>query len=143
MPIVLDDSAWPILHHSLGDHSCEDFERFGAWYLRAVKRALAEGVLVYVVSDVRGGVPGQAIRRHAVAWLAGLDRQQFEACMLSIIVIDDPLLRGVITAVNWFRRPTRPQEVVDTYEAAWMLIVEDHSRRRLSVPQRPAWLISR
>ena len=108
-----------------------------------MKRALAEGVLVYVVSDVRGGVPGQAIRRHAVAWLAGLDRQQFEACMLSIIVIDDPLLRGVITAVNWFRRPTRPQEVVDTYEAAWMLIVEDHSRRRLSVPQRPAWLISR
>jgi len=140
MPIVLDDSAWPILHHSVGEHTREQFDAFSAWYLACLKRARADNVRIYILSDARGGVPDPDVRRRASQWLAGLSEPQFDVCALSVIVVDNPLIRGVITALNWFRRPSTPQEIVETFEQGWKLIVDDHARRGLSPPARPAWL---
>ena len=44
MPIVLDDSAWPILHHSVGEHTRHQFDAFGDWYFACLKRARADNV---------------------------------------------------------------------------------------------------
>lgn len=140
MPIVLDDSAWPILHHTVGEHTREQFDAFGDWYLASLKRARATNVRVYVLSDARGGIPDPDLRRHAAQWLASLSEPQFEVCALSIIVVDSPLIRGAITALNWFRRPSTPQFIVDSYEHGWQLIVDDHVRRALPIPERPRWV---
>ncbi len=139
MPIVLDDSAWPVVHHSVGDHSVEQFNAFGDWYLDCLKRARADNVSIYVLSDARGGIPDGEVRRRAAQWLAGLSEPHFNVCALSIIVVDNPLIRGAITALNWFRRPSTPQQIVASVEEGWQLIVDDHVRRSLPIPARPSW----
>ncbi|HEY1098959.1 MAG TPA: hypothetical protein VGF99_08520 [Myxococcota bacterium] len=140
MPIVLDDSAWPILHHTVGDATREDFDHFADWYMRCVRRARSEQVRLYVLTDLRGVIPAHDVRRHASRWLASLDDDHFHVGAQAVIVVDNPLIRGAITALNWFRRPSTPQDIVEDYEHAWRVLVEAFRKNGHSAPPRPAWM---
>ena len=96
--------------------------------------------LPLILSDARGGVPDAEVRSRAAKWLAALSKPQFDVCALSVIVVDNPLIRGVITALNCFARPSTPQMIVESFEQGWKLIVDDRVRRAFPVPARPMWM---
>jgi hypothetical protein len=139
MPIVLDDSAWPVLYHTLGDHTVDHFNVFAAWYLGCLQRAHGSRTPLVVVSDVRGVVAPPEVRRHAALWMAQLSSQQRELCALSVIVLDSPIVRAAITALNWFQRPVTPQHVVSDLPGAWDHVDNCLQQRLQPVPARPAW----
>lgn len=138
---ILDESAWPILYSSLGPNlTPARFDIFARWYVQCLARAAEEGVYLATVADGTGPPPSLAVQRHIAAWQAGLSDAQFQRCWLSTVVIDHPLVRGVITAINWIRPPSTPQVVVKSVEDAFAAVVDDLRRRGLPAPPRPRWL---
>ena len=140
MPIVLDDSAWPILRSSVHPATIEAFDAFAVWYTAAMLRAQREGVFLYMLSDARGEPPPNAVVRHIAAWQATLSTGQLERCALNVVVIDNVLVRRVLTAINWFKPPPTPQIVVANHRQGFQAMVEDIGRRGLPPPPRPAWV---
>ena len=139
MPIVLDDSAWPVLFHTMGAHTVEHFDRFAGWYIASLQRAQHSKTRLVLVSDVRGDLTSTEIRRHASRWVAQLSRQQREQCVLSVVILDSPIVRAGITALNWFQRPLAPQHVVADPSAAWDHVELTLRQRQLPVPPVPRW----
>lgn len=140
MPIVLDDSAWPVLFHTMGAHTVEHFDHFAAWYLACLQRAQQTGSQIVLVTDVRGTATSTELRRYASRWMSQLSHQQREQCVLSVIILDNPMVRAGITALNWFQRPIAPQHVVADPGAAWAHVEHTLRHHHLPVPMLPAWL---
>jgi hypothetical protein len=139
MPIVLDDSAWPVLFHTLGAHTVEHFDHFAGWYVVCLQRAQHANTRVVLVSDVRGDTTSADVRRAASRWMSTLSRQQQEQCALSVIILDSPIVRAGITALNWFQRPITPQHVVAEPSAAWDHVEPALRQHQLPVPPLPRW----
>ncbi len=100
MAAHLDDSAWPILLISLGELSVHRFDEFTTWYEAALVRAADEGIAIITVALANGPPPSAEVTRHISAWLRSLSDEQHARCAMSVVVIDNALVRRVITALN-------------------------------------------
>jgi hypothetical protein len=141
MTAVLDDTTcWPLIRVSLGpDVTAARFDVFAAWYEGCVKRALRDGVFLYSVTDARGPPPPLALMRHISSWQTGLSVEQLERCLINAVVIDNVLVKSTLTAINWFRRPTTQQVIVDSEATGFDVVARDFARRGLVPPVRPPW----
>lgn len=139
--MILDDSAWPVLYTSLGpDLTAERFMVFARWYEGQIARAEQEGVYVLTCSDARGTAPSREVQRTIADWQATLTDAQFNRCWLSTVVVDSVVVRGVLTAINWFRPPTTPQVVVANERDAFVAIADECQRRGRPPPAPPWWI---
>ena len=140
MGVNLDDSDWSLLLISLGELNVEGFDAFISWYESALRRAADEGVTMVTVAMASGPPPSAELTRHISTWLRRLSDEQHARCSLSVVVIDNALVRRAITALNWFRRPITHQVVVEDHDAAYAAVVAHFYSMGRAPPPRPWWL---
>ena len=113
------ESAFPLvlvrLPHAMGRPQLEElFTGFD----RVQKRVRDEQTLYYVVIDALAlaRLPDPAERQQLTDWMSDPARTEVESRYglgTSIVLASRPL-RAVLTAINWIRRPPKPQVVVET-----------------------------
>ncbi|HEY1098858.1 MAG TPA: hypothetical protein VGF99_08010, partial [Myxococcota bacterium] len=119
----LDDSAWPIAYARFtGESSLEGFQRYTAWLEAMVERARREQCRFVCVNDARGtSMVSAEVRRAMAAWVSDHGKTAFDGVALgTIVVVDNVIVRGVMTAISWVNREQMNKVVsVATVEEAW------------------------
>jgi hypothetical protein len=132
--IVVDRSRFPVVVQTMeGGYGIEDLDAMLAQYeelLRANKR------YTIIVRFVHLPSMNAAHRQRLSAWW--LPRKELVARMnvLSVIVVENTIVRGMLTALYWLVQPPNPQKIAATFAEAVKLCVE--ALEQEGVPITPA-----
>lgn len=137
----LDDSAWPYLRMSLGEIATPaEFDVMTTWYAERLRRAHAEDIDLYALSDAESARFTLPFVRHVARWQRGLSQPDLDRCRLSVIIVPNEQARRWLTTIFWFARPRAAVAVATDEAAGWQTIVDDVVRRGHPAPPRPGWL---
>lgn len=100
-------------------NSDDDFERYIASTIEGERRSATLGLAIGVLIVERGNPMPNAAWRRRIADETG--KTPMKAAMF-ILCTEDPLIRGVLTAINWIRRPKYETHIVATVADAAALI---------------------
>ena len=110
-PVIrVSDESYPII-------CLQSFGRLTSAQLQEVKpvyfRAYALGAPLLFVSDARLADHGADQRRLWAEWSAESAKADQHKCVkATVLLLDSPLLRGALTALNWISPPVVPVHVV-------------------------------
>jgi len=113
-----DLSRWPVVimrppAHPMRD---DDFQAYLDWM---EKHVTTRRILYAVVNDARQAPPPSAHQRQMVAaQMARLDAFTREYCAGFGFVFDSALLRGIMTAIFWIKKPGYPTDVFSDVASA-------------------------
>jgi hypothetical protein len=117
-PAIVDAARWPWVRIVLYEASPELIDPFIDSLLALAKR----GPFVTVADATKATVVDAKTRKR---FFDGLQRvQDTGSWRAEAIVIDDPLLRGIVTAYSWVRKAKAPLGVFSSVPAAeeWMKV---------------------
>jgi len=116
--IILDASRWPLLLQCSPPILTEESLLKYLGYLNALCASQAEPFAM--VSDLRKSAPLTVRQRKILA--DSMDTSAFSRhCRGMVLVLESPLLRGMVAAIHLIRRPSYAHKVVGTVEEgiAW------------------------
>ena len=114
--VRITDDTYPIISfQSFAKSSADDIALLRPVYQRAFKR----GRPVICLSDARLATHSVDQRRLWADWLAETNRMDVEGCSVAtVVLLDSPLLRSALIALNWLTPAKVPQHVVGDMEEA-------------------------
>lgn len=112
--IEFDLSRYPLVIHRLG--SAYSSAEWNQMLLDLIK-ILSRGP-IGVITDTRNGQMPNAVQRRSFIDMYEQDDRLTRAHFLTLGVVGDLTIQGVITALNWLRPPPHPVKVFATFEAA-------------------------
>jgi hypothetical protein len=99
--------------------------------------AAAHNTKVYAVWDFSETSPPDAINRKQIASL-GEEADNLEGYIKVVMLVKNPLLRGVVTAVKWMMGDKVPVELASDVRAAVELGRREYEKADLACPSVPA-----
>jgi hypothetical protein len=131
MGVRFDESNFPIVEIVFKEPiEMADVEQFGA----KSRELLARRVRHVPVFDGRGLIRLAADRRRRLAQIAdelGAESKQWVIC--SCLVLTNPVMRGIVTAINWLSPPPVEQQMFSDRQAAM-----DYAKHRIALDAKPA-----
>jgi hypothetical protein len=104
--VIVDDRFFPVLISTWSGRANETTVRaFFEWSQRQMQRARKEGVKILQISDATDAERPDPVTRRLLAELT--DLQGDEAADLnytSLVVLENPVIRGAMTAIGWLTR---------------------------------------
>jgi hypothetical protein len=134
--IANDDTFFPILISTWFGSPTETLVRsYYRWLHEQLDRSKRERLPLIIVTDSGpAGVPSAEVRRLIADLTLEWDKAgATEARVGSYVVIENALMRGVITTLNWLHGNLQSENVA-TCERALTLALNDLSRRRVPAP---------
>lgn len=101
--------------------TCADADELFAYY-----RSLCERRTRFIaVSDIRGSkeMPCARTRRHFAEHAARFRLQSQIWSLGSVVVVESPLIRGALTAIEWCSRPARPTQYCADMDSGMQLAI--------------------
>jgi hypothetical protein len=116
MPYAFTDSKWPIvICEPIGVSTDGDIDE----YIRTNEQAVARHEPHFVIVDARQGESMAAVHRRRVADWVTQNEPALRAYRVGLaFVSESALLRGVLTAIYWVRRPPYPTAWFRTLQEA-------------------------
>ncbi len=100
--VIADARYAPLYIATWYDQPAEDVIRpFFAWNLRIVEQALRDGGYVLITDSTRSERPAPVERRLIAELTEAMPPEGTERCLGSYVVVDNPLIRGALTAMQW------------------------------------------
>jgi hypothetical protein len=98
-------------------------------FVRVIHGIIEKREPVVVIYDLTGSRPDAQRRRLVVNWLKQNSESLTRYVRASAIVAPTPFHRGILVAIFWFIKPTRPLEVFADRPAAmrWALAQSQHA----------------
>lgn len=113
-PVHVDAAEWPVLRvtppHQITD---DEMQAFLAWYRELVLRRREPFALVLDLRRTSGMTPRQ---RQMIT--DGMGGEESIYCRGTAMVFSSAVLRGILTAIFWIRKPRYPTRVFATVEDA-------------------------
>lgn len=105
------------------------------WADRLIDRAVAEDTAMISVIDVRQATKLTPLFRQEFAkWESEMPAERFDRIGLRIVVVDNALIRGAITAIGWFSPRTKGFIAVKDCDQA-VAALEKHARDTDAIPE--------
>jgi hypothetical protein len=125
--VALDDRTFPVLFTTfVGGADATTLRAFFAWNDAFLARAEREKRVFSLITDASVARPPDANARALIAELTKkMQRDHQAADALRVqgpVVIDNPLIRGALTAVGWIMGTSLETEYADSCEAAITLV---------------------
>jgi hypothetical protein len=113
--VRITDETLPILcFQCYGKSTQADIDFVRPYYQRAVRSGKFIGL-----SDARYGSNDADQRRMWARWLAEFNQIDAHGrCVATVLMLDSPILRGALIALNWITPSRAPQRVVGSNEEA-------------------------
>ncbi len=128
---VTDDTLPVICLQSFGESNFAEIAQIRPIY----ERAYAAGKPVICISDARFASHSAEQRKLWAEWTAETIEADKKQCVLAtVVMLDNPLLRGALTALNWLTPPQVPQAVVGDVTGALEAAREIAERHGVEVP---------
>jgi hypothetical protein len=125
--ITVDTREWPLVRVTF-DKAVDD-DQFDA-YVKAHYEVLDRDEPYVILFDTRmSGTMSAAQRQEIAEFMRRRKDDIARLCKLSVFVISNPVVRGMLTTVLWLQPLPCPHEVVASIDAAEQLL--EHERRRL------------
>ena len=116
MPVVLDDSRFPAAQVTLSGALTDDETR---GFLSFVTACYAREQRWTMLVNATGLERPSPTQRRMVSDVMNQDRAHKQTLMRGIgVVVDNPLIRGVVTAILWLANPGYPIRMFDGVDAA-------------------------
>jgi hypothetical protein len=114
--VRITDETFPIISfQSFGKSTEADIELLRPVYARAFRR----GRPIICLSDARLATHSVDQRKLWADWLAETHRMDRDGCSVAtVVLLDSPLLRSALIALNWITPAKVPQHVVGTMDEA-------------------------
>jgi hypothetical protein len=118
---TIDASRFPLVVGSASEHVRDD-SALGETY-RQMSAALARGLPMVVMFDLRGGYSTPPRRKRLVDWANAHDASIKRLVLAIAIVVRTEVERGFVTAVTWLRSPAVETRIfTSTTDAeAWLM----------------------
>jgi hypothetical protein len=118
--VVLDLRAWPIVFASWFGAATEPLvDRYFVEHAKVLARARAEKTRFVLITDTFAAQRPSPVARKKIADLFGKQPGDIATLTLrSFVVIESPLIRGVVTALNWITPGMEQSTNVDSIERA-------------------------
>src|SRR5690606_34198206 len=127
--ITMDSEDWPLVR-VVFDGAVDD-EEFQV-YVTQHADLLARGEPYVILFDARrAGIPSATQRQLLASFTRTHKDDIARLCKRSVFVIDNPVVRGALTAILWLQPLPNPYDVVATDESAERILAFD---RRLLAP---------
>lgn len=134
--LELDDSLYPVLvTRWAGETTLEELERFIAWYDGQLKKAIERKDLIFSISDA-GSLLKSAppVRKRVAEWMNLKTEAEVAVVLYSIMIIQNPIIRGVLTAVTWMSN-RKETKIMRSVEDALALAETALPERGIPLPQ--------
>jgi hypothetical protein len=106
-------------------------------FVRVVHGIIEKREPVVVIYDLTGSRPDAQRRRLVVNWLKQNSESLTRYVLASAIVAPTPFHRGILVAIFWFIKPTRPVEVFADRPAAMLWSIDQSQRSGLTHSSSP------
>jgi hypothetical protein len=135
--VEIDDARWPRVYVRWPSSALSDDE-----FQRVVLQLSAytrRGQPYATIVDARHATRPTPLQRSFAAERQRLDAEHSQRWLRgSAIIVSNPLLVGVVTAINWVFAPPYPQKIFASSFAAEAWVDEQLSPGRGDSPERPA-----
>ena len=132
--IVVDRARFPLVIQTMhGGYGIEDLDEMLATYDELLKGTKRYTVIVYFPQ-----LPSMnpVHRQRMAAWWVPRKELVLQKNILSVIVIENTIVRGMLTALYWLVQPPNPQKIAATFAEAVKLSVE--ALEQEGIPLTPA-----
>lgn len=129
--VFLDDEHFPFLVVSwVGVGVVDHAKAYVEWAARMADRADPDTTLMIINDATRAGRPGPEFRKFFSDFLGTPHGQALLTTdNLTLVVLDNPLVRGALTAVGWMAPAVRKMRVTSSLKAAFVAASEESARR--------------
>jgi hypothetical protein len=120
--IVVDRSCFPLVIQTMhGGYGLDDLDEMLAEYEELLKGTKRYAIIVHFPQ-----LPSMnpVHRQRMAAWWVPRRELVRQKNVLSVIVIENTIVRGMLTALHWLVQPPNPQKVASTFEEAVELCIE-------------------
>lgn len=134
--VVIDDRYLPaIVTTFFGEVSLEAATWHGEQHRALVEAQARRGARIITITDSSHTKPPPAeVRKYWADYTKGLPPPIKEATLAAFVVITNPIIRGVMTALSWLNPELRTVELYDTVEVALRVANERLTAARQSAP---------
>ncbi len=124
--LTFDDRFLPVVVVTFsGTNNLEACRWFAARHTEVMRAALNGGERIVLITDARRVVrPSPEVRRFFAEWSSSIPPELHAVSLGSVSVVDNPPLRGALTAVSWISARARKVVAVPTMEEAVALAFE-------------------
>jgi hypothetical protein len=134
----IETSDWPIVLMEIPERRLEDsaFHEGLAHIERLFREAKEIGERFYLITDLTlmSEMPPAAQRKYAGEWMQRTVPLQKIASLGGANVTPSTIMRGVITAINWFQPPPMPTVYVATRREAFVSAVRTFDAAKIALP---------
>ena len=118
--VYLDHSHYPILISTwIGDPTVAICRTFSAWHVGFLQNACRSGQRIIAIADsTRTGQASSAVRHYFAEWTSSQTDELREANLMTLVVVPNPVVRGVLAAIGWVSSAARDITPVPTREMA-------------------------
>lgn len=137
--IALDDRTYPVVFATwVGSAEAPTIRAFFEWNTAVLQRAVREKRVFSMITDAtRADRPDAAARALIAELTSEMRRKHVDAEAFRIVgpvVVDNPLVRGALTAVGWIMGTSLDTEYADTCASAISLVQRRFADRGASWP---------
>jgi hypothetical protein len=131
--IIVDSSRFPlVVQRFRRDVSAEDVEAMIRQFELLFHGGRRYALLVY--SDQNAVVMSATLRKRVSAWYRECTEQVRRINVATAVVLESPLVRGVMTAFNWLVEPVAQQRNVATVREGLLYCINALEQANLHVP---------
>lgn len=138
--VALDDRTYPVMFGTwVGVAEAATLRAFFAWNDELLRRAARERRVFTLITDAtRAGRPDAAARAIVADLTKAMQRDHVAAEAFRVVgpvVVDNPLVRGALTAVGWIMGTSLDTEYSDSCAAAIALVQRRFTERGAPWPE--------